>query len=177
MLIPVATMLAMLIAAEGAVAGVAAASQDGRICVAMPAPALTPGATLTLVQPDRPQSALVVTVDRNVTACEPLERALISGPFYSVQRPASSTAAPGTVWVALAGTLETRRAGTGAIAVRLGPAYPAARIRSCTSREGLHLTVWSGTPLTSRRLWHQYYYLGYDVDPSCDNRDFRDSDR
>ena len=177
MLILAVTMVAMQIAAEGTIAGVAAMSQDRSICVAMPAPALASGATLTLVRADRPQSALVVTVDRSVTVCEPLERALIEGPYYSVQRPASSTAGPGSVWVALVGRLETRRVSSCAIAVRLSAAQRDVRIRSCTSREGLHLTVWAGTPLTSRRLWHQYYYLGYDVEPSCDSRDFRDSAR
>lgn len=39
--------------------------------------------------------------------------------------------------------------------------------RMCTSHEGVHVTAWAGEPLTSRRVWHRYHYLGYDVDPSC----------
>jgi hypothetical protein len=39
--------------------------------------------------------------------------------------------------------------------------------RACTSSEGVHLTVWTGRPLTGVRRWHQYHYLGYDVDPDC----------
>jgi hypothetical protein len=39
--------------------------------------------------------------------------------------------------------------------------------RLCTSHEGVHVTAWAGEPLTSRRVWHRYHYLGYDVDPSC----------
>jgi len=39
--------------------------------------------------------------------------------------------------------------------------------RFCTSSEGLHFTVWSGKPLEGRLRWHQYYYLGYDVEPTC----------
>ena len=35
--------------------------------------------------------------------------------------------------------------------------------RMCASNEGLHLTAWVG----SRRVWHEYFYLGYDVDPDC----------
>jgi hypothetical protein len=46
-------------------------------------------------------------------------------------------------------------------------------MRRHASYEGLHLAVWAGTPLTSQRLWHQFYYLGYDVEPSCDERDAR----
>jgi hypothetical protein len=39
--------------------------------------------------------------------------------------------------------------------------------RSCTSVEGVHLTVWSGAPLTGQRRWHAYHYVGYDMVPSC----------
>lgn len=40
--------------------------------------------------------------------------------------------------------------------------------RSCTSSEGIHLTIWAPPkPLVGKRLWHAYYYLGYDTQPSC----------
>jgi hypothetical protein len=39
--------------------------------------------------------------------------------------------------------------------------------RECTSSEGIHLTVWTGRLLNGQRRWHYYYYLGYDVEPSC----------
>lgn len=39
--------------------------------------------------------------------------------------------------------------------------------RSCISTEGVHFTVWSGKPMVGTRRWHQYYYLGYDVSPTC----------
>lgn len=45
--------------------------------------------------------------------------------------------------------------------------------RICTSSEGLHVTVWDGPPLKGSRKWHRYYYLGYDVEPNCKDRDFR----
>jgi hypothetical protein len=44
--------------------------------------------------------------------------------------------------------------------------------RACTSTEGVHLTVWAGDALRSRRVWHYYYYLGYDVEPNCVEADF-----
>ncbi|MCI0689673.1 MAG: hypothetical protein L0Y54_20920 [Sporichthyaceae bacterium] len=47
------------------------------------------------------------------------------------------------------------------------------QFRACTSSEGLHLTAWSGTPLQSTRIWHRYYYLGYDVEPSCVEADYQ----
>jgi hypothetical protein len=41
------------------------------------------------------------------------------------------------------------------------------RFSLCTSNEGLHLHIWSGEPYIGIRLWHAYYYLGYEVMPNC----------
>lgn len=46
--------------------------------------------------------------------------------------------------------------------------------RDCTSNEGVHLTLWSGLPLKGPRLWHAYYFLEYDVVPSCQEKDYTD---
>ena len=173
MLSPVTAILAMQIAATGVPVGVAAASQDGQICVAMPAPGLTSGATLTLIQPDARQSVLVATIVRPAPVCERLERAMTSGPYYLVQPATSTVSESGSLWLAFSGSVSTRRISSGEMVVQLSAAFPNAQVRSCASYEGLHLTVWAGTPLTSQRLWHQYYYLGYDVEPSCDERDAR----
>ena len=43
--------------------------------------------------------------------------------------------------------------------------------RFCTSNEGIHLTAWSGTPPEGVRRWHAYYFLAYDVEPSCSVRE------
>lgn len=47
-------------------------------------------------------------------------------------------------------------------------------LRTCTSSEGLHFSVWRGRPLKGKRIWHWYYDLGYDVDPDCTEGDFKD---
>lgn len=44
--------------------------------------------------------------------------------------------------------------------------------RVCTSTEGLHLTIWKDRPLTGTRIWHNYYYLKYETEPTCDERDW-----
>ncbi len=44
--------------------------------------------------------------------------------------------------------------------------------RGCTSSEGIHVTLWDGTPLESHAVWHRYVYLGYDVEPSCTEADY-----
>jgi hypothetical protein len=44
--------------------------------------------------------------------------------------------------------------------------------RACTSHEGIHLTLWLGEPLQSVRVWHGYFFLGYEVEPSCVPADY-----
>lgn len=44
--------------------------------------------------------------------------------------------------------------------------------RTCTSSEGLHLTVWTGKPLKGKRIWQSYYYLHFDTEPTCDDKDW-----
>jgi hypothetical protein len=44
--------------------------------------------------------------------------------------------------------------------------------RLCTSNEGLHLTIWNGKPLSGKRIWHYYYYLNYDTEPTCKQKDW-----
>ena len=177
MSIAVSAALALQLAGAEPSIGVAAAAQDGRICVAMPAPALVPGTSVTLIRPEPPQSAFVAILERPVPACEPLERAMVPGPYYLVRRAAPAGHEAGSPWVALSGRLETRGVAADAIAFRLSPSRPSAQVRSCTSHEGVHLTVWAGSPLKSPRVWHQYYYLGFDVEPSCGEQDAGDLPR
>jgi hypothetical protein len=40
---------------------------------------------------------------------------------------------------------------------------PPRTIRRCTSTQGIHLSVTIG----EKTVWDQYYYLGYDVEPTC----------
>lgn len=161
--------LSLQLAAAGAHRiGVATVSRDGQICVAIPGSAPPPGSRVTLVEADG-QSALAATIGGMTPECERLERAMIAGPYYLARSGSPLEPEEGDLWVALLGTFETRLSDSGTIVLQLGTAHPRARVRSCTSSEGVHLTLWAGTPLKSERLWHQYYYLGFDVEPTCDD--------
>ena len=46
--------------------------------------------------------------------------------------------------------------------------------RSCTSTEGFHFSIWSGTELKEQEIWRRYFYLGYDVEPTYAERDFEE---
>jgi len=44
----------------------------------------------------------------------------------------------------------------------VGAASPL-RLRQCSGTEGLHMSAWRA----NRRTWHQYWYLGMDLVPTC----------
>jgi hypothetical protein len=50
----------------------------------------------------------------------------------------------------------------GSVAVR-AKVPPSISFRQCAGSEALHLTAW----VNDRRIWHGFYYLGYDVEPDC----------
>jgi hypothetical protein len=66
-----------------------------------------------------------------------------------------------------------QRGDTVTIAIDRG--RPPVRFGVCAGTEGLHATAWAGAPLLSPRVWHAYYYLGYDVDPTCSEAEYTDS--
>ena len=55
----------------------------------------------------------------------------------------------------------------GEFVVRTEGAAAPLQFRQCASNEGLHLTAWRG----NRRTWHEYWYLGFDVEPNCSEKE------
>lgn len=47
-------------------------------------------------------------------------------------------------------------------------------LRSCSSMERLHFTAWTGGVRNEKKIWHRYFYLGYDVEPTCKDPNFKD---
>ena len=58
------------------------------------------------------------------------------------------------------------------VTANLGSKWSALGFRACTSQEGVHLTVWAGQPLRSRRLWHWYVHFDFDTEPRCVAADY-----
>jgi hypothetical protein len=156
---PLAALLILTACAEQpAVIGVAAAG-PGPPCVAFQgAPGLEPGTPVTLVFPEQPQRIQAARVGETRTDCEVMAKADMSGSYYAV----SSDRPLGESWVAIAVTGDVRLE-NGHATAELDGAAPRETFRMCTSTEGLHLTAWS----EGKRVWHSYFFLGYDVEPSC----------
>ena len=133
-------------------------------CLASPGSPLAEGTAVTLVTPEKPQRIYRVRVQRRVSACATLAGAGVGGPYYQVA--GAPAGGDRLVAVAILGTVQAAVANDVA-EVTFGAAGERLTVRSCSSHEGIHLTAWRGKPLEGRRLWHAYWYLGYDVEPSC----------
>jgi hypothetical protein len=155
-------------------AGVMVASAGIRI-LAMEGPRLAVGSPLTVVAIEDPQQASRATIVRQVADSDVMAKHDMPGPFYELAAEPGSEPLPNLAVVIL-GRAHAAQVGD-AVTLRLDDPPMNLRVRSCTSSEGLHLTLWAGTPLKSRRLWHTYYYLGYDVTPTCTPADYAEGGR
>jgi len=122
------------------------------------------GDELTLVFPLPPQKFVTVRVGRPLETCTALDSNL-DGPFFALSP--STGLADDDLWLAIAVPGAPAAIEDGKVVMELDGKPPRESFRVCPSMEGLHYTIWSGPPLTGTRLWHDYWYLGYDVDPTC----------
>jgi hypothetical protein len=152
------------------VLGVAVEKAD-RTCLDIRNGNLAAGLRIQLVTSSMPQTTAEAEITRKVDAgCTVTDQSDPGLHHYEFRllRGSLPKAAPAFALASFMGTLTVTDAGvTGDLD---GDGQPES-FRSCTSSEGVHLTVWSGAPLEGRRMWHHYYYLGYDVDASCTDGD------
>ena len=150
--------------------GVAVDKVDG-VCLDIPNGALSAGQRIQFVTSSTPQTTgeleIAVKVDQACTPIDQNKRELHHYRF-KVVRGSLEKGAPAFAIANFGGTLIAARDGVTGDLDRDGQPES---FRSCTSLEGLHLTVWTGKPLEGRRRWHYYYYLGYDVEANCTDAD------
>ena len=146
---------------------------DGKVgYLAINDPAVRLGETLLLIRVSSGDSPKVITAEigERLSSCKTLEKADLKGPYYSIHLPDSI---PDDFDVAIAvrdsGSLKVKQ---GKYVTLVSSNGSTLSFRHCASSEGLHLTVWSGSPTKGKRLWHEYYYLGYDAEPDCNESDY-----
>jgi hypothetical protein len=150
--------------------GVAVDKAD-RACLDIRNGALAAGQRIQFVEATTPQTTGEAEILRKVDqACTPADQNKPGLYHYEfkVIRGSLRKSAPAFALASFAGTLTV--ADTGVTGDLDGDGHTES-FRACTSTEGVHLTVWKGKPLKGRRKWHYYYYLGYDVDPTCTKGD------
>jgi hypothetical protein len=152
--------------------GVVHVDDSGRVCLAIQNASLKPGDKLSLVNASQPQRVARAFIEASQFQSARCSEALDDpeNSFYLLKL-ADRRIKPETLDAAIAVLGSGVRLHKGVASIDLDRDGQAELFRSCTSMEGLHLTVWTGKPLVGRRRWHFYYYLGYDTVPTCKTKD------
>ena len=153
--------------------GLAFPLEHDSVCLTIHAPALQPGTRLLLV--DTRDSATVVpaTLQAARSSSCPREVPGLGDFFYAVTTQSPVRLLSGGVVVAVVASGPLLVAGADGVSGDIDNDGVPEYFRQCTSNEGLHFTVWSGQPLRGDRRWHRYFFLGYDVEPSCTEAEYR----
>jgi hypothetical protein len=142
--------------------GIAYSTDAGGACIAVAETGLAPGTKITIVVRGHDRHVIA-----KATVAGPCGVETLAGEGYGY---AISGAPPAPfVGVAILGRPDVRILGE-RIDVDIDGDGTEETFRSCTSSEGVHLTIWNGR----QRRWHGYHYLGYDTEPTCSEAETAD---
>jgi hypothetical protein len=144
-----------------------AMSHSGKTCLSIHNTSLAPGSGIRLVGTEPPQKesdAQVFNVDKTCPEVDTGARR------YELRADVSNLASAMPVIAVVGFSGKFDRHGE-LITADLDGDGTGEYFRSCTSTEGIHFTIWSGYPLSGKLRWHKYYYLGYDVSPTCTEKE------
>jgi hypothetical protein len=153
----------------------------GRLCLAIQAPHLAAGSPIVLVWVppvgERGQAKILLaeTTARDSTVC-PADSGPDFGEYGDSRYPvrlARGRPDSAAFYFGVLAPAEQFRIRGGAVVAALGENGRTTAFRACTSSEGIHLTVWSGNPLTGTRVWHRYVHFSYDTPVRCRVPDYR----
>lgn len=155
--------------------GLFAAKPQGSSCLAIANPALKPGREIILIwvpvdgEPYKPEIRQGKIVGKLAALCDQVNQPAGDSSY----RLEAGRLDSGRVYIAVAARPNNLRIAGSEVIARLGNLE--ITFRSCTSTEGLHFGAWSGNGTRERRVWRRYFYLGYDVEPTCMERDFEEA--
>ena len=156
--------------------GTVDADDERRLCLLILNPNLSKHTKVNIVLPHKPQRVAAAIIEEKATqSCSRDPFADANASFYwlkLVGKPTIDLSEPLPAAIAIIDAKNPIVVRRGIASGDLDGNGTREFFRTCTSSEGSHLTVWSGKPLTSRRRWHSYYYLGYDVVSTCKKRDY-----
>ena len=147
--------------------GIAESRPDGTFCLTIEDASLKEGERVLIVVPEVPQRHLTGAVAEKLgSSCTRNTEISKADAFYTVKI-SSPEPLPDSLSIAVVGFSGRVLQRGGQVRASLDSNGTLDSFRSCASTEGVHLTVWNGKPLSGKRRWHRYYYLGYDVEPTC----------
>lgn len=135
-----------------------AVSTGSRTCLAMQNSNLASGSAVTLVTPALPQSFTQAEVGAASQSPCPIAKdvnpALSS---YNV-RVTGASLPKLTPLIAVLGTSAAFSQQNNNVQADLDQNGKTELFRACGANDGVHLTLWSGTPTTGTVIWHGFYY-------------------
>jgi len=135
-----------------------------KVCVSTKSGSFKSGDQVQLVDPGT-QKSWPAVVESSAEPCEP---SISDVPLRVARVRVTGEQPPPFVGMAISSSRASSfSVNDGAVAADIDGDGQREYFRSCTSTEGVHLTVWSGAALTGQRRWHAYHYVGYDMVPSC----------
>ncbi|HEY6837154.1 MAG TPA: hypothetical protein VI389_00290 [Geobacteraceae bacterium] len=153
-------------------AGVAETGGQGGGCLVIANGELAANEPVTLIVPQKPQETLQAVISEKLSVnCSRNVSIPPGSSFYSLRtkESAADIVSPMVAVVRFTGSFAST---DGVVRSDLDRDGTSEFFRICAGTEGLHLTIWAGEPAKGKRLWHRYYYLGYDVEPNCTERDY-----
>lgn len=157
--------------------GVAALQEDGSVCLSIKKANIPPGATVVIVSPfvlkGDPENTIMIgkVISRAHGPCNIPEAAERGDSSYTVEV-AKGNMINDQPYFAILASPRSLSIKDGEVTGDLDGDGVLEHFRECTSSEGVHLTIWTGTPLKGVRRWHRYFYIGYDVEPTCTEADY-----
>jgi len=152
--------------------GIAEITPTGEGCLTISNSTIQENQKIKLIVLEKQQKVIEKKIHKKLkSTCSNNPETPPAASFYSFPTGKEEHFAPAIAVVGFAGDFKTVK---GKVRADLDGNGTAESFRSCTSNEGLHLTVWAGDALNSKRQWHEYYYLGYDVVPSCKPADYKE---
>jgi hypothetical protein len=137
-------------------------------CASVDSKAVTVGAPIRIVVLSKPQRLLNgMITSRSSAECSRFFQAADSADFYDI-RITHGKFEPHELGIVVLPTVPLTETKGGAVIAKLGQKNY--RFYECSSTEGIHVAVRSGNG-KGRAVWYDYIYLGYDVEPTCQNKD------
>jgi len=135
-----------------------AVSTGSRTCIAIQNANIASGSPVTLVNPMLPQT--FTQADAGATAQSPCPVAQDVNPaFTSYDLHVTGASLPKlTPLIAVLGTSAAFSQQNNNVQADLDQNGKTEFFRACSANDGVHLTIWSGTPTTGAVIWHGFYY-------------------
>jgi hypothetical protein len=158
--------------------GLAGLQPDGSGCLAVFDPAVGVGTRVALIDQQPTDEATTLSegvVSGTLASCggrlaDPSSTGTVPSLYVVSLAPGSSWA--GGAVIAVVEPPEDIAKVDGVVATDLDGDGTRESFGVCASSEGLHYLVWTGSALDGRLRWHRYLYLGYDLEPSCTDREY-----